>query len=778
MYSIVDLTRARIVASPQLTPVETQAITMLVEEVERRTGLTWQVSPGDGEGPAISIRRASGNGPADGFRLTTSPLGVEILGNDERGTLFGVGRLIRELRWARWSAGVPDGLEIETSPAYPLRGHQVGYRPKVNTYDGWTPAIFEQYVRDLILFGCNAIELMPPRTDDEDDSPHFHLPKLQMMVEMARIVVKYGLDLWVWYPALDGNYADPAVAERALAEWENVLRRLPPIAALHIPGGDPGHTEPKVLFAFLAQAAAVLRRHHAYAQIWLAPQCFDAAWHDQFISLIEGDVPWLHGIVYGPWTRVSLPDLRSQVPARYPVRYYPDVTHSTHSEFTAPQWDVAFAVTQGREIINPQPVATRKIFEASAASTIGFVTYSEGVHDDLNKAVWSGVSWDPDVSTVQIVREYVRCYISSKLEEPLAQAIFALEENWRAPLIASSNPGATLRRIQAIERDAAPQMRLNWRFQQILYRGYYDAYVHQRLIAETAQEQQAIGHLRQAQRTGTAIAMTQARAALDLAITQPPAQDLRARVFELAEALYQSIRMQLSVDRYAAIAVSRGATLDTVDSPLNNRVWLGRQIDSIQALPTESERLAAIDAVLGRSDPGPAGFYDDLGNPFAQPHLVLQGPGFDEDPGAYRSVRYGYTCFSGGFVGRTTRDAIDPDGAASFLTTPAAWWTWAETRYETPLTMYYDRVDPTANYLLRVVIAVERTGRPFRLIANDEIEIHPWISRPRQIQRLEFEIPKAAVASGTLTLRWYLQPGGGSFDSSMAISEVLLIRKE
>ena len=43
---------------------------------------------------------------------------------------------------------------------------------------------------------------------------------------------------------------------------------------------------------------------------------------------------------------------------------------------------------------------------------------------------------------------------------------------------------------------------------------------------------------------------------------------------ELAEALYQSIRMQLSVERYKAISVGRGANLDTIDVPLNNRRWL------------------------------------------------------------------------------------------------------------------------------------------------------------------------------------------------------------
>ena len=53
-------------------------------------------------------------------------------------------------------------LNIETAPKYPLRGHQLGYRPKTNSYDAWTVELWEQYIRDLAVFGTNAIELMPP----------------------------------------------------------------------------------------------------------------------------------------------------------------------------------------------------------------------------------------------------------------------------------------------------------------------------------------------------------------------------------------------------------------------------------------------------------------------------------------------------------------------------------------------------------------------------------------------------------------------------------------
>ena len=50
-----------------------------------------------------------------------------------------------------------------------------------------------------------------------------------------------------------------------------------------------------------------------------------------------------------------------------------------------------------------------------------------------------------------------------------------------------------------MERNATPQMRGNWRFQQALYRAYYDAFLRSRLMTETEQEERAMGELPQCQ---------------------------------------------------------------------------------------------------------------------------------------------------------------------------------------------------------------------------------------------------------------------------------------
>jgi hypothetical protein len=177
-----DLSRARVVAPPDLSPREKKAVALLVDEVRKRTGIEWPVvnsRPAGGEkaivvGPApkladLAEKLAIAGPPAgapEGFRIQSSKNGVLVAGNDERGVLFGVGYLLRHLHMTRGKVALDDDTNVVTAPKYPLRGHQLGYRPKTNSYDAWDLAQWEQYYRDLAVFGANTIELIPPRSDD------------------------------------------------------------------------------------------------------------------------------------------------------------------------------------------------------------------------------------------------------------------------------------------------------------------------------------------------------------------------------------------------------------------------------------------------------------------------------------------------------------------------------------------------------------------------------------------------------------------------------------
>jgi hypothetical protein len=777
--SLVDITRATVVTPATLNLQERTAVRVLVEEVERRTNVTLPVAtewPADSVavvaiGPigtssdwaAKGLRNTStaANPAREGYRVALNRTGraaptVLVLGADSRGVLFGVGRLLRELRMAAGSIRVPDGFAVVSAPQVALRGHQLGYRPKTNAYDAWDVPMWEQYIRDLAVFGTNAIELIPPRSDDAPDSPHFPLPQIDMMIEMSRLADEYGQDVWIWYPALDKDYGDPSQVEAALKEWADVFSKLPRINAIFVPGGDPGHTQPKHLMALLEKQTASLHKYHPKAEMWMSPQGFTKEWMDEFYAIVKAEPTWLAGIVFGPQVRDSLPVLRANLPKRYRIRHYPDITHSLRSQYPVQDWDIAHALTSNREQINPRPVDQALIFRSLLPSVSDFITYSEGANDDVNKFVWSGLGWDPKIDVVQILREYSRYFLGDRYTDPFAQALIALERNWQGPLASNASVYSTLEQFQSMERAAAPRDLRNWRFQQALYRAYYDAYVRSRLLHETAIEERAVDRLRSASRGGSALAVADARRILDEA-QQKPAPEWRLRVYTLAEALFQSIRQQLSVERYRAIAVGRGATLDSLETPLNNRGWLLARFDEISGLPSEDDRLAAIDRIVRWTDAGPGGYYDDLGNPTQQPHLV-RGLPYEQDPQRFKSTMTGF--------------GYRPDWRLS-------WMTHAESFWDTPLQMRYTNLDRSAPYRIRIVYAgdVFSMTTMIKLVANEKYEVHPPIRKESPVKPVEFDIPAQATRGGELTLTFSAPPGVGSAGRGNQIAEVWLMKK-
>jgi hypothetical protein len=803
-FGAIDLKDAVVVAPESLSRRERKAVQVLVEEVEKRTELRWPVVGRleQGAHPAIvvgsdqSLKKASAELPrglvtenrkltgSEGYRLRTSNGSgstlVLVSGAGERGVLFGVGGLLRSLRMSKRQVSLDGPLDIATSPKYKLRGHQLGYRPKTNSYDAWGVSIWGQYFRDLAVVGTNAVELIPPRSDDQPNSPHFPLPPMQMMVEMSRLADEYGLDVWIWYPAMDKDYSKPETVDSAIREWGEVFKALPRVDAVMVPGGDPGHTEPKYMMALLEKQARNLHRYHPHAEMWMSPQSFDEAWMKEFFEIVDRQPTWLSGVVYGPQMRIDVSTLRQKLPQCYPIRLYPDITHSVECQFPVPDWDLAYALTEGREVINPRPIDYADIFHLQAPYSIGFLSYSEGCNDDVNKILWSSLAWDPERPVIDILREYSGYFISDRLRDDFAQGILSLEENWRGPLLTNGNVDTTLEQFQDMESSATPQELQNWRFQMGLYRAYYDAFVRRRLVRETHAEGQAMEVLGEIRRVGVRpnpldvggrrvkptsdvdlpVLLNQAERYLNAPQTDFSAQDLRTRILELGEALFQNIHMQLAVERYQAEAVSRAANMDTVDTPLNNAPWLREQFGLIRKLSDYEERYKAILEILDRTDPGPGGFYDNLGDLSRQPHLVL-GPGAKTDPEFRRSALVGH-----GY----------PEWSRAPI--PTAWKCWAGSMFDAPLQMQYKDLDRRALYKVRVVYSGDAPRLKIRLDCNENYPIHPLMTKPWPPKPLEFDIPREASKTGRLTLAWHREAGLGHNGRGCQVAEVWLIKKQ
>jgi hypothetical protein len=809
----IDLREVIIASSPSAESREANSVRMLVEEANKRCGLDWAIANESGSefrpgtvtiyagtraswsklgklgskaSPAVAGVASTGRVlPVEGFTLQTGTDAngrwIAVFGADERGLLFGIGKLLRTIVFSRQKAQVDANLlKISSSPRYPLRGHQLGYRPKTNAYDGWTVQMWDQYIRDLAIFGTNAIELVPPRTDDLPDSPQFPLPPGRMMVEMSRIADNYGFDVWVWYPAMDHDYSDPHTTESAIQEWTRVLQALPRLDAVFVPGGDPGHTEPKYLLALLEKQKESLRRAHPKMQMWVSPQGFDAAWMAEFMDIIKEPrtESWLDGVVFGPQSRLSPEEFRQAVPRRFPVRFYPDITHSLGCQYPVPDWDVAYALTQGREIINPRPESEAGILRLSLPQTVGFITYSEGCNDDVNKFVWSALGWDPDQSVDSVLRSFSQYFIGAEQADGFAQGLLNLERNWRGSLATNEQVDLTLASFQDMESTAGPAVIQNWRWQQALYRAYYDAYVRQRLLDETGRLVRARDLLSRVWQLGWGsvplgigaapaeypvnrqdpnVLLEAAKQILSEPMIQPAGAVLRTRVAELGYALFQSIHMQLAVERYQGEAVDRGANLDTLDTPVTDVSWMRQQLSAIQSIGGPEKQIQAIRELLSRTDPGPGGFYDELGNIANRPHLApglgpVKDPEFRHTP----ETQFGYP------------DRLGPAG-------PVAWKHWAGSLFDAPIELRYEGLDRRRGYKLRVVFSGSSPRFKLRCQANDHIEIHPYIERAWPPALQEFAIPREATSSGTLKLFWTREAGLGGNGTGCQVAEVWLM---
>jgi len=546
----VDLGVAMVVVRPgDLPNAEKAAATVLVEEVEKRSGIrletstNWPVgraviaitSEPEGRvwGRDVPVRKGD-NLPerrAEGYRLCVDTANaacptVWIIGADARGTLYGVGALLRNLDWAKGSVRVSSSLDIATAPASPIRGHQLGYRTAANSWDAWDVAQFDQYIRELAFFGINSVENIP--FQDERVSPVMKVPRREMNRAMSAICERYGLDYWVWTPA-DFDLKNEERRAKELDKHEELYKDCKELTGIFFPGGDPGDNPPELVFLFLEDLSKRLLPLHPKARIWLSMQGFT---EEQvayvFDYLAKTRLDWLGGLCEGP-SSPPIAVMRQHMPKECKLRMYPDITHNKLCQYPVQWWDQAYALTIGREGINPRPAQYAYIHNWFAPYCDGFISYSDGVHDDVNKTIWSAMGWDPARKVRDVVVEYARVFFDPAVAEEAADGILALENNWRGALADNGAVEGTLRYWQELEKKA-PYLETAWRWQMCLLRAYYDAYIRRRLLNESNLEDEANAILMEAGKRGADTVMLDAMNVLSRAVTQPVAADLRARI--------------------------------------------------------------------------------------------------------------------------------------------------------------------------------------------------------------------------------------------------------
>jgi hypothetical protein len=788
----LDLTGATIVTKSN-SPVVAKAAVMLQEELAERSGVTLAIA---GEVPADSVIIELGlsadmkglNVPrkAEGYGITISGNTVKLAGADERGALYAAGRLIRLATYGPGSLALDLAAPISTAPEVPIRVHQLAYRNTANTYDAWSVETYEQYIRDMVIFGCNGVELINNLDPTVKDGPVMTETMHGMNIKLSGLIDSYGIDVWVWSPVMADEGEDVTTPEGlavALEKRRAFLKDYPAVDHIFVPGGDDGDAPAEYLIPFMEALSPILKETHPTAKLWLSNQTFTIEENDYFFNYLkEQDPPWLEGLVYGPWTKMGWEEMRERTPDRFPLRRYPDINHTVRSQYAIPDWDPVFANTVGREPMMPMPAMQAHIFQRYLDVSDGFGTYSDGIHDDLNKHVWNVLGWDPKADLDAALREYGKVWFGEALAADVAKGMRLFEEAWQGPILKNKAIPKSLALWESIAK-RVPDYETNWRAQMYLFRARFDANVAAETKAQRAYEAEANAALAKASSDGVEVAIANAIAALAKA-DAPAAPELRAGIEALGPVLLKSIGYQLSVkEPYLARNSERGALLDWLDQPVNNRPWLEQRFAAILAMENADAQLAAIDEILNWENPGPGGFYDDLGNVGQYEHVVYQQT-WEEDPSGCHTARVEFPYYKADQA--TIRESASQAQAENMVfkeerakNAPAtqgrqelrmSWQSQISTLYGTPLKMRYEGLDPKAQYTLKVTY----TGRfkpSMTLTLNDEFSIHGPVPQPDPIWPVSYYLPREATKGGTLDVEWNLVDGRGC-----VVAEVWLIK--
>jgi hypothetical protein len=137
---------------------------------------------------------------------------------------------------------------------------------------------------------------------------------------------------------------------------------------------------------------------------------------------------------------------------------------------------------------NPMPEFLAGYWAEWGHRVTGGLAYSEGIYEDLNKAIMARLFWD-DASPEETIRQYIAYEFGPAVIDPVQNAIRILEANQERPwehgdftfphvrLILPPDRGSqqALAALQAAERHMNPNAREGWRWRLLILRARIDA---------------------------------------------------------------------------------------------------------------------------------------------------------------------------------------------------------------------------------------------------------------------------------------------------------------
>lgn len=566
-----------------------KAATYFAKEIKKRTGKSLPIFEKAPAFPKMIFKTDETIENKDYFNIYQTEGEVIVTAKTIRGLIYGYSLFLRKCTFENGVVTLIKNITGDYSPQKEIRGHQAGYRTTPNTYDAWTYEQYFQYYLDLMAFGSNIIEHNGTKPKDNFRNALMKYDQEEFLIEASRLADIVDLDVSLWHAN-----SDYETEEEALETREKLYSNMPRLNIVFPPGGDPGELPADVFVDRCRKIQKVLTKYHPDAKMHPSAQAPHSIrdWGKVFCEKLEGKPEEIDAVIMGPNHAYPIHELRKRILEKYPIRFYPDITHNVRCEypvnFLEDDWHYTLAATLSRESVNPRPTELRTLYRIFAPYTIGSVSYSEGVHDDLNKAVWSAFEWDCNADLREAVLDYVRYFMFGADEEKITDCIFLLEKSWQGS--PEENPCIDLcyKMFCELIKDY-PALSENWRFLQLYFRACCDKLVKMRRTFELKLIKEATEDLKKYNYSSS----------IEILNTPFSFQYnlIRNELNTLAQKLFELIGLQLDVEHYCADSWERGATLETIDNNVTDRAYLLSKLEYALTL-TESERMSYIDNLI------------------------------------------------------------------------------------------------------------------------------------------------------------------------------------
>jgi hypothetical protein len=429
----------------------------------------------------ISIDPAIGK---EGFRISDhADGGIEVAGQNELGVLYGLGKLLRTSRYSKdgFAPGYWRGLSV---PKKPIRGIYFATHFHNFYHDGPIDEI-QNYVEEVALWGCNNLMVWY----DMNHFNGFDDPKAVAFRKRLDGILKTANNLGLgtafimignegynnspqdirsegggrggFYPsAVCPN--KPGGTEYGLQVQEDMMEWMAAYNPQYLclwpfdqGGCNCEHCRPWATKGFLKCAKAIAQLAHKKipeAKIILSNWYYKKGEVKELGTLLKKDGDWV--------------DL---VMAAVPGTEIPAVNFPEISMLGVQPWGGFGSIPVPQHLQNKY---------AKMDNLKGGWPYSEGLFEDMNKAVMLQLFWDPKQPTIETLRRYASFEFSPQVANNVVAMVTILEKNFRG----RKNIGATAIKAyelaKKVDAQLPPDIRKSWRWRILYLRALIDKEMH------------------------------------------------------------------------------------------------------------------------------------------------------------------------------------------------------------------------------------------------------------------------------------------------------------